>query len=75
LSGLPRPRAATHGNYSRDIGKVLAVVEGLQPRYQLQGNELYVRAVVTSSLAPVNPSFADQRQQAWTQPVGWSLDK
>lgn len=61
--------------YSRDIGKVLAVVEGLQPRYTLQGNELYVRAVVTSSLAPENPSFAGQRQQAWTQPVGWSLDK
>jgi hypothetical protein len=27
-----------------------------------------VRAVVTSSLAPVDPIFDDQKQQAWTQP-------
>jgi hypothetical protein len=27
-----------------------------------------VRAVVTSTLAPVDPVFDDQKQQAWTQP-------
>ncbi len=57
--------------YSADVGKQLAQVEGLQPTYTLGGTELYVRAVVTSSRAHRDPSFKGQRQQAWTQPVGW----
>lgn len=55
----------------RDIGIVLATVEGVSPTYRLTGNELYVRAVVTSDQPPTNPSFKDQHMQAWTQPVGW----
>jgi hypothetical protein len=57
--------------YSSEVGKVLAEVSGLTPEYRLQGNELYVRAVVTSSAAAADPSFPEQKQQAWTQPVGW----
>jgi hypothetical protein len=57
--------------YSEDVGRVLATVEGTDPQYRLKGNELYVRAVVTSNEPPENPSFPDQRAQAWTQPVGW----
>ena len=57
--------------YSEDVGRVLATVEGTDPHYRLNGNELYVRAVVTSSESPENPSFPDQHAQAWTQPVGW----
>ena len=38
----------------------------------MKGNELYVRAVVTSSLDAVDPSFKGQKKQAWTQPVGWN---
>ncbi len=57
--------------YSDDVGRVLATVEGMKARYVLTGEELYVRAVVTSSLPPENPSFPDQKAQAWTQPVGW----
>ena len=57
--------------YSEQIGKVLAKVTGTKAEYQLTGKELYVRAVVTSSRAPENPSFEDQKEQAWTQPVGW----
>lgn len=53
------------------IGKVVATAEGLSAEYQLTGNELYVRAVVTSSEPHPDPSFKDQKQQAWTQPVGW----
>jgi hypothetical protein len=49
----------------------LKTVEGLTPKYELTGDELYVRAVVTSSKPPRDPSFKDQREQAWTQPVGW----
>lgn len=59
--------------YSQHIGEVLKQVEGLNPEYQLDGDELYVRAVVTSSKPPADPSFEGQRQQAWTQPVGWRL--
>ena len=57
--------------YSDDVGRVLATVEGTHAQYELTGEELYVRAVVTSSLPPENPSYSGQRQQAWTQPVGW----
>ncbi|HUE74521.1 MAG TPA: hypothetical protein VMP01_26880 [Pirellulaceae bacterium] len=57
--------------YSDQIGKVLGKVAGIKAAYQLTGDELYVRAVVTSSLAPENPSLENQKAQAWTQPVGW----
>ncbi|MCH7729871.1 MAG: hypothetical protein IH991_25885, partial [Planctomycetes bacterium] len=61
----------TSRKYSDDVGKVFATVEGARPQFRLSGQELYVRAVVTSSEAHANPSFAKQHQQAWTQPVGW----
>ena len=57
--------------YSDDVGKVLATAEGTAAAYHLTGEELYVRAVVTSDRAPENPSFEGQKAQAWTQPVGW----
>jgi hypothetical protein len=57
--------------YSQDVGAVLATAEGPNPSYKLTGDELYVRATVTSDRPPINPSFAGQQQQAWTQPVGW----
>jgi len=63
----------TTRKYSADIGQVLATAKGNSPSYQLTGNELYVRAVVTSSKPHQDPSFEDQHQQAWTQPVGWRV--
>lgn len=54
------------------IGQVLKTVTGTEAEYQLQGNELYVRAVITASAPAADPSFEDQKKQAWTQPVGWS---
>jgi hypothetical protein len=65
----------TTQKYSSEVGQTLATVPGLNPSYQLTGKELYVRAVVTSTLDPVDPSFANQKQQAWTQPVGWEKAK
>src|SRR5690606_5112715 len=59
------------GRYPDGVGRVLSSAEGTSARYELTGDELYVRAVVTSSLPPENPSFEGQRRQAWTQPVGW----
>ena len=52
-------------------GEVLDTVDGLTPSYQMEGDELFVRAVVTSSRDHPNPSFQAQHEQAWTQPVGW----
>lgn len=57
--------------YSDDVGAVLAESDSLTPEYQLTGDELYVRAVVTSSQDHPDPSFQNQKEQAWTQPVGW----
>lgn len=61
----------TSRTYSDDIGRVLATEVGLRPQYRLTGDELYVRAVVTASIPPPDPSFQGQQAQAWTQPVGW----
>ncbi len=71
-TSLDRPGRYSH-QYSQRIGQVLATSEGLKVSYRLTGEELYVRAVITSSATPTNPSFAGQKQQAWTQPVGWSI--
>jgi predicted metal-dependent phosphoesterase TrpH len=71
-----RPDAAElarHRRYSDRIGEVLASSSGTVAEYALSGEELYVRAVVTSSLPPKSPVWKEQRQQAWTQPVGWEL--
>ncbi len=75
-----KPRTGAQGEplpvtreYSEDVGRVLATVEGPVAEYRLTGNELYVRAVVTSTRPHTNPSFENQMQQAWTQPVGWEV--
>ena len=58
--------------YSEDVGAVLSTVSGTNPRYEFKGDELFVRAVVTSSKAHVDPTLPNQTEQAWTQPVCWS---
>lgn len=52
-------------------GETLAETKGMRPAYTLKGDELYVRAVVTSSGAPAVPSDEFPTKRAWTQPVGW----
>ncbi|MGB7157973.1 MAG: hypothetical protein WBD40_07890 [Tepidisphaeraceae bacterium] len=59
--------------YHDEIGKTFATVEGAKPTYKLSGEELYVRAIVTSSKPHPRPTLTDQKEQAWTQPVGWSV--
>ncbi len=61
-SALPTPE---------QTGIVVATVEGTEASYTLTGKELYVRALITSSLEPADPVWAKQKQQAWTQPVGF----
>jgi hypothetical protein len=53
--------------------RVVSTVPGLSASYQLTGNELYVRAVVVSNRPPADPVYEGQREQAWTQPVGWEV--
>ena len=55
------------------IGEVLAEAKGANPSYTLRGDELYVRAIVTSSAAPQVPSSEFPFKRAWTQPVGWHV--
>lgn len=61
--------------YSEDVGAVLATVSGIRPTYQFKGDELYVRAVVTSTKPHSDPTLPEQTEQAWTQPVGWSVNQ
>ncbi len=70
LDAAGKPVRATRV-YSDDVGEVFMTSDALEPKYQLSGDELFVRAVVTSSREHPNPSFRDQKEQAWTQPVGW----
>ena len=58
----------TH-RYSDDIGKILDQVDGTVASYELTGNELYVRAKVTSSKRKENPYAKDETESAWVQPV------
>ena len=55
--------------YSQDIGKVLKTVTGTSASYAFSGDELYVRARITSSQPHPNPSEVGDPQRAWTQPV------
>ena len=55
--------------YSRDLGAVLAESDDLQPAYTLRGDELYVRARITSSKPHPNPFAVADVEMAWTQPV------
>ncbi len=58
----------TTQRYSEQIGELLAEVSGLQPSYRFTGDELYVRAVVTSSRPHPNPTVPGDVEKAWIQP-------
>ena len=73
---LPKSKPSTEGEAKLSEAKlpeavVAERVAGLTPSYTLKSNDWYVRAIVTSSLDHVSPSLENQKQQAWTQPVGW----
>lgn len=63
-----KPMRATR-RYSRDIGTVLAEVKGNRASYTVKGDEIYVRAKVTSSRPKVNPAFEGDQECAWVQPL------
>ena len=55
--------------YDGKIGEIAATVEGLTPTYEMQGDELYIRAKVISSKLHNNPYRAGDVEVAWTQPI------
>lgn len=55
--------------YPNEISTVLAESTGVEASYQLQGDELYVRAKIISSKPKANPYRAGDVEVAWTQPV------
>ena len=55
--------------YSDDIGRVFCRIVGPAAKYSFQGDELYVRARITSSRKHPNPSEVGDFEQAWTQPA------
>ena len=59
----------TTKRYDQGIGEVLQSSKGTSARYRFQGDELYVRARVTSSRKHPNPSEVDDPERAWVQPI------
>ena len=57
-----------HSGEVDKIGRVAHTTEAMTSSYTLQGDETFVRAVVTSNKPPEDPVFENQKQQAWTQP-------
>lgn len=55
--------------YSPKVGEVLQTVPGTKASYTFQGDELYVRACITSSKPKANPAEAGEMERAWTQPA------
>jgi hypothetical protein len=55
--------------YSSDIGRVLATTTENPATYKFKGDELYVRARVTSSRLQPNPAEKGDLESAWIQPV------
>jgi hypothetical protein len=68
LGEYDKPPRVTR-RYSSDIGAVLAKSDSLSPAYTLKGDELYVRARVTSSKVKANPAEPGEFEQAWVQPI------
>ncbi len=59
----------TTRRYSKDVGAVLAQVQGTTASYEFQGDEIYVRAKVISSRANEKSHVPGEREAAWVQPV------
>lgn len=68
LNGAEKPIRATQ-IYGDDIGHVFKRVTGTKAHYTFEGDELYVRARITSSAKHPNPSAIDDPKQGWSQPV------
>lgn len=57
----------TTRRYSEAVGQVLYETGDLDPAYAFRGDELYVRAVVSSDTGHPNPTAPGDVERAWTQ--------
>ena len=55
--------------YSADIGETFTAVDGTKASYKFKGDEIYLRARVTSSAKHPNPAEEGEFQRAWAQPI------
>lgn len=55
--------------YSKKIGANLKTVKGPTAKYDFNGKEIYVRAVVRSSKLHPNPAQTGEVERAWVQPA------
>ncbi len=60
---------ATTRLYSGGMGAVLSEQRGTNVSYTCKGDELYVRAKITSSKVKQNAVVVGEHEMAWTQPV------
>lgn len=65
----PARRTVAHRRYSKDVGAILSETAGTRAAYVLKGDEIYVRAKITSSKPKENGSVAGEFETAWTQPL------
>ena len=59
----------TTRRYSDDIGATLKTAAGTRAEYRFAGDEIYVRARITSSAPQSNPGTPGDPQRAWCQPI------
>ena len=55
--------------YSDEVGALFQSTAGTSATYAFTGDEIYVRALVTSSRLRPNPSEPGEFERAWIQPV------
>ena len=55
--------------YSDEVGEVFQSTAGTSATYAFTGDEIYVRALVTSSRLHPNPAEAGEFERAWIQPI------
>lgn len=68
VDGAGDPKHITR-RYSEQIGATLKTQLGTTATYTFTGDELYVRARITSSRPHANPMVNGEKERAWTQPV------
>ncbi len=59
----------TTRRYSAEVGAMLSKVTGPSAGYTFTGDELYIRARITSTKPKANPSAEGEVERAWTQPA------
>ncbi len=71
LIGTRKGYDAAAADGKTGIGEVFETATGTEVVLTVPADALYARATVTSDQRHDDPSFEEQKKQAWIQPVGW----